>query len=98
MGELQDYFVNAIRENIHDATAMQNAIWATYYHKASIDRKPQHHLCPVGEESWCKWQKAKATGTVYKHTNSIPAPVLQLLKPMYNDLTQPELLERCNYT
>ena len=57
---LTRYYGNAIREHSDSHDKMSKAIWATFYHKSSTDAKPQHHLCPIGENSWCKWQKAKA--------------------------------------
>ncbi|CAK9833177.1 hypothetical protein ANTRET_LOCUS9900 [Anthophora retusa] len=56
---------------------MKNGIWTTYYHKISIDEKPQHNKCPSGEDTWCSYQKAKASGTLdsYKHKNLISVVV-----------------------
>ncbi|GFX53314.1 hypothetical protein TNCV_363071 [Trichonephila clavipes] len=41
---------------------MKRAIWATYFHKASIDAYPQHGLCPTNEDTWCEYNRAIATG------------------------------------
>lgn len=49
----------AIRNNCNSKEEMRKAIWATFYHKISTDKEPQHHNCPVGTDSWCSWQKAK---------------------------------------
>ena len=53
--QLTTYYGNAIRNNTDSVEKMLNAIWATYYHKISTDQNPQHHLCPPGQSSWCKW-------------------------------------------
>lgn len=96
---LTKYYGNAIRANSNSVDDMSNAIWATYYHKISTDDKPQHHLCPTGIQSWCKWQKAKATSKKtlmnFKHTSSIPSAVMEAIKPIYVDLTDKNLLEKC---
>ena len=48
------------RDNIVDVDAMEKAISAIFHHSASTDKDPQHQFCPVGEESWCKYQHAIA--------------------------------------
>ncbi|GFX45881.1 uncharacterized protein TNCV_3607421 [Trichonephila clavipes] len=44
--KLQRYYGLAIRNNTDTINSMKQAIWATYFHKASIDAYPQHGLCP----------------------------------------------------
>lgn len=75
---------------------MKNAIWATYSRKISTDVKPQHE-CPSGEDTWCSYQKAKALGTLYsyKQRNSIPVVIQTVIEPVYDRLTDADLLERC---
>ncbi|GFW76252.1 uncharacterized protein TNCV_3800871 [Trichonephila clavipes] len=53
--------------------SMKRAIWATYFHKASIDTYPQHGLCPTNEDTWCKYNRAITTGEVYKHKKALPS-------------------------
>ncbi|PIK40704.1 hypothetical protein BSL78_22459 [Apostichopus japonicus] len=74
---------------------MKNAIWATWFHKGSTDEKPQHHLCPVGEESWCRFQKAEATGSEYSHKHALPESIMETIKPTYTRLSDDELLKKC---
>ena len=62
--ELSVYYGLAIRHNADSVENMRKEIYATFYHKISTDEKPQHDRCPVGEDSWCSWQKAKASHTV----------------------------------
>ena len=57
--KLSSYYGKAVRDNKEDPLKMRDAIWA-FYHRASSDTKPQHHLCPPGEDSCCKWQRAQA--------------------------------------
>lgn len=97
MNELSDYFGIAVRSNSSSAKEMKKAVLATWYHKASTDKKPQHQYCPKGEECWCKYQKAKATKqkTKYKHEKILPPAILQAIYPIYLDLSKPDLLERC---
>ena len=92
------YYANAIRRNSDNVKEMKKAILATFYHKISTDKKPQHKWCPTGVDSWCEWQKAKANKQNMKHFEHPPAldPKVQIhLLPIYEDLTRDELLQRC---
>ncbi|KYN22114.1 hypothetical protein ALC57_05495 [Trachymyrmex cornetzi] len=60
--KLSIYYGLAIRRNSNSMDDMKKAIWATFYHYGSTDSKLEHHFCPEGPESWCKWQQAKAKG------------------------------------
>ncbi|XP_044588451.1 uncharacterized protein LOC123267711 isoform X2 [Cotesia glomerata] len=61
--QLSAYYGLAIRRHPESVEDMKREIWATYLHKISTDKKPQHMNCPPGPDSWCKWQKAAAEGT-----------------------------------
>lgn len=76
---------------------MRNSIWATLDHKLSTDAKPKHDKCPIGQDSWCSWQKAKATNSLaeYKHKAALPIRVYKAIKPVYEELTRDDLLTRC---
>ena len=93
--QLSTYYGKAIRANKNSVEDMTKAIWATYYHKASTDANPQHHLCPKGVNSWCQWQKAKALKRKFQHTSSLSPAIMKMLKPIDEDLSRPELLEKC---
>ena len=93
--KLSSYYGKAIRDHSDSVEGMQNAVWATFYHRASTKTKPQHHLCPTGPASWCDWQKAKSTGEKYVYKPGLPADVIDAIKPIYEDLTNADLLERC---
>lgn len=98
IGKLSKYYGLAIRKNPKSIKKMRDAIWATFYHYSSSDDNPQHSLCPPGNQSWCKWRKAEATGqlSTYKQEYYPLCPVvLENIKPIYEDLTSEDLLERC---
>lgn len=62
----------------------------------STDQHPQHHLCPQGADSWCKFNRAQAEEkSGFKHTSSLPTAVMDAIKPVFVDLTKDELLKRC---
>jgi hypothetical protein len=73
---------------------MAKSIKASLYHVASSDEKPQHHLCPDGEESWCGFKRNPAS---YKHKNGIPECIVKLIEPIFTDLSKPELLRKCTH-
>jgi len=75
---------------------MRNEIYATLYHKLFTDKNSQHERCPRGEDSWCSWQKAQATGDL-NHTHKTPMSeeVFKAILPIYEELSRDELLSRC---
>lgn len=96
--KLSVYYGLAIRRNFDSVENMQNAIWATFHHYRSTAKNPHHELCPKGVDSWCEWQQAKTNGTLRKYKqsfNTLPAEVLNAIRPIYEDLSKDELLRRC---
>lgn len=95
--KLTIYYGNAIREHKNNLEDMYKAVWAVYFHTRSTDVEPLHTLCPVGPNSWCKYQKAIAAGTVgsFKHKPRIALPCMDAIRPVFNDLSKRELLRRC---
>jgi hypothetical protein len=91
---LQNYYGLAIRENLESTSEMARTIEAVLYHVASTDESPQHHLCPDGKDSWCGYKRDPES---YKHKNGIPKCIVDLVKPIFDDLSKPELLEKCTH-
>ncbi|GFV57393.1 uncharacterized protein TNCV_3569451 [Trichonephila clavipes] len=92
---LQAYYGLAIRRNLSSVKDMQQAIWAIFLHKLSTDEKPQHGFCPSDSDTWCKFKKAELLGETYHHKNSLPVDVVEAMRPVFRDLTNPELLKKC---
>ncbi|GFT71238.1 uncharacterized protein TNCV_3002301 [Trichonephila clavipes] len=93
--KLQRYYGLAIRNNTDSINSMKRAIWATYFHRASIDAYPQHGLCPTNKETWCEYNREITTGDVYKLKNTLPSEVLNCLKNVYREGSAPNLLAKC---
>ncbi|XP_025995087.2 uncharacterized protein LOC113004834 [Solenopsis invicta] len=96
--KLTVYYGLAIRRNFDSVEGMRDAVWATFYHYSSTKDKPQHHLCPQASDSWCKWQQAKANGSLDRYEqsyNALPDEVLDAIRPIYEDLSNASLLQRC---
>ncbi|XP_049854439.1 uncharacterized protein LOC126335325 [Schistocerca gregaria] len=74
---------------------MKRDICAIFFHKSSTDEKPCHGLVPSGENSWCKYNRAQATGESYSHQHSLPAAVITAIKPIFRDLARPDLVRKC---
>lgn len=94
---LTNYYGLAIMCNPNSISAMRKNIFATFLHKCSTDETPQHDKCPPGRESWCTWRKAEALGKLkeYHHLPPLCQKVQDLLRPIYEDLSHDDLLERC---
>ena len=91
---LQNYYGRAIRDNTNSVENMRRAIWATYFHKLSTDDRPLHNLCPPrgpGTKLWCKYNNEPSK---YKH-HGLPEEVMLAIKPIYRDLSHPDLLKKC---
>ncbi|XP_011685002.1 PREDICTED: uncharacterized protein LOC105448233 [Wasmannia auropunctata] len=97
INELTIYFGLAIRRNPHNVDKIRNDMWATFYHKISTNEEPQHEYCPSGPNSWCKWWQAKAAGTLqsYNHPPPLDFKVQELIRPIYDNLSSQDLLNRC---
>ena len=79
---------------------MRKAIWASILHSVSTDKKPLHHRCPQGEDSWCIFNKAEAlnrrTPAHGPHTVStwLDPDVGRAITPIYDRMSDAKLLER----
>ena len=75
---------------------MAKTAWAAVVHKVrDDDPAKQHRFCPPGKESWCGWQVEKAGGKQYVATDTIPPAVFEAIKPIWVQLTDKALLEKC---
>lgn len=71
---------------------------ATFYHIFSTKEEPNHECCPMGLESWCKWQKAVALNTDPRLADLLSLLGQEMKKhllPIYENLSREDLLERC---
>ncbi|GFV89826.1 uncharacterized protein TNCV_4690551 [Trichonephila clavipes] len=78
--KLQRYYGLAIRNNSGNLSAMKQAIWAIFFHKISTDLNPQHGLCPLGDDSWCGYNRSKLKGDTYKHKHNLPIAIMHCIK------------------
>lgn len=70
---------------------------ATFFHMKSTDQEPQHDGRPPESDSWCSWQRAKATNTLnsYHQKPALYSDVTKAIEPIFRDLSSDDLLQRC---
>ncbi|GFV95998.1 uncharacterized protein TNCV_2096661 [Trichonephila clavipes] len=74
----------------------KSAVIAAFFHCCSSKHHPKHGQCPVGDESWCKFQRAKASNIVYQDKSlDLPQNIVNTIKPVYMDLCDRNLLKKC---
>ena len=95
--QLQNYYGMAIRQNKNDLKNMQAAVRATLLHVASSKENNWHYPhCPEGKDRWCKFHQDRANGTsTYKPGPDLPLDVVMKLKPIFAELRDETLLEKC---
>ncbi|XP_077513273.1 uncharacterized protein LOC144124468 [Amblyomma americanum] len=93
--KLTNYYGLTLRRNT-EVSDMQRAVMATLYHVTSTDDEPHHELCPPGPDSWCRHRSAQAKmEPPPPHKYKLPRRVAEALLPVYQRLSDPQLLERC---
>ncbi|GFY13216.1 uncharacterized protein TNCV_2334801 [Trichonephila clavipes] len=95
VGSIQHYYGLAIRKNVSYEEDMKIAIWAIYFHKLSTEDNPQHALCPLGEDSWCSYNRSIVTGEFHIHKHCLLEIILLKVKKVFRDLTEKDLLKKC---
>lgn len=98
--KLTIYYNRAVRGH-KTVEGMRKAVMASLHHCYSTDQQPSHEFCPPGPESWCFFQQALAQHKVpgphkkLVHTPLKRAKLHEHLQPIYERLTEENLLNRC---
>ena len=93
---LQNYYGLAIRNNVGNLENMRKATLAALFHLASSSDHSYHDHCPDGAKSWCQYKADMANNTtLYKPGPGLPKIVIYHVKPIFADLSDPALLEKC---
>ena len=76
---------------------MQAALRATLFHVISSKENNWHcSHCSEGKDSWCRFHQDKANGTsTYKPGPGLPLDIVMKLKPIFSELSDESLLEKC---
>ncbi|GFV02293.1 uncharacterized protein TNCV_528641 [Trichonephila clavipes] len=91
---IQHYYGLAIRKKLSSVEDMKRAIWAIYFHKLNTEDNPQHALCPLGEDSWCGYNRSIVTGEFYIHKHSLPKSILLKVKKSVSGSHRERLIEK----
>ena len=96
---MQNHYGTAIRSNKGKLHEMCNSVQAILKHKVKEDSKSleeQQALCPKDSLTWCKFWKDKQTGAkTYSEKNRLPPVFFEVLRPIYDKLSDKVLLKRC---
>jgi hypothetical protein len=93
--KLQAYCGLAIRRNVRNLEVMKRAVWAVFFHKLLTNEKPQHGIYPSDGDSWCKFKNSASPGVSHEHKHSLPATVMDAIKPVFRDLAGVDPLKKC---
>jgi hypothetical protein len=74
---------------------MKRAVWAIFFHKLLPNEKPQHSVCPSGVDGWCKFKNSASSGLAYEPKHSLPAAVMNAIKPVFRDFAGVDPLKKC---
>lgn len=89
---LQMTFASTLRKYKHDLDLLVKGTWAIFWHKYSTNEDPRHDLCNI---DWCGYLKSVHDGMPYDHKpHSLPRPVLDAIKPVFDNLCSRESLAR----
>ena len=96
---LQNYYGINIRQNKNDLKNMQAAVRGTLFHVASSKENNWHYPhCPEGKDSWCKFHQDRVNFTsIYKPGPALPLDIVMKLSPIFAELSDERLLEKCLY-
>ena len=97
---MQNYFGMAVRSNKGNLYQMKKAIGAVLWHCTIFeDEFYRHRFCPEGDNSWCKWKrkqlKPDTQNQQYKGSVNIPVWIHNIIRPIFTDLSDDELLSKC---
>lgn len=97
INSMQNFYGFAIRNNLGNIYAMKKAIGAVLFHCTLFKSNEfRHRFCPTGPDSWCKFQLDKLNGTqTYKANISIPKWIHDVIQPVFMNLRNDSLLEKC---
>ena len=102
INSMQNYFGMAIQQNKGQLYPMKKAVGAVLWHCTAFeDETYRHRFCPVGKDSWCKWQRCNGNNLTNKkqesnkNTINLPKWIHDELKPIFEELSKDQLLSKC---
>ena len=94
---MQNFYGKAIRDSKGNAAAMSKATHAILKHYSSTPENARHEDCPIGNESWCSYNRNLATGqtTHCPIQDPLPWAVVNVIKPTFHRLGDKHFLDGC---
>ena len=86
MLSIQGHYGNAIRSNPENVIKMSSDIWGMYLH-----RRGNHSVC----SSWCPGNPDSGQNPAEADKHKLPGFVMDIIRPVFEELSKPELLEKC---
>ena len=94
--KLQNYFGIALRSNVRNIKDMQNAILTSMFHVASSYDDNYHTYCPKTSDPWCQHNRDIVNKTnLCVPVAGVSVDIIEAIKPVYRDLTKPDVLGKC---
>ncbi|XP_035827211.1 uncharacterized protein LOC118478202 [Aplysia californica] len=94
--KITNTYATNLRQNAPDIQKMKLGVMGGLFHMMSTDSAPNHRLCPEGETSWCKHNRALAKGEQPPpHNPTLSPDIGTYVFPIFKRLTDPALLSRC---
>ena len=89
---IQSHYANAIRGNKSDLVKIREGVWGIFFQKQLTDSSPRHNFC----REKCPYKNAEAEARLdtYKHSNNIPTAIMDVIKPVFKDLANTQLLTK----
>ena len=85
---IQGHYGGAIRDHSGDVVAMRSAIWAIWHHRGRYHSKCGMNCATVDPENDLERTNKRA----------LPKYVLAAIKPVFEKLTENELLQKCSHS
>ncbi|GFV26313.1 uncharacterized protein TNCV_4029561 [Trichonephila clavipes] len=89
----RNYYGIAVRSNVGNLSGLQQNVIEALFHCSSSVEKSMHGQCPIGNDSWCYYQRALSCGKKPKEKyKGLSNEVINMIKPTYLELCTKELL------
>ena len=94
--KLQNHFGIDLSSKVSNVKEMKNAILARMFHVASSADCNYHTYCPNSNDLWCQYNRDVINGTkLYRAGQGSSVDVIAAIKPIYTNLSDESVLERC---
>ena len=96
--KIQNYYGRAIKDYCNDTSLLKKIIFAILFHLTSSNDHPKNMHCTPGTNSWCFWHRAIVASKypgAHKEHDTLPSEIGRKLAPIFQRLTEENLLKRC---